>query len=67
MLSELRKPKEWKEKLSNLIRNLPEHFYLIAMRAHKMNLEELINTVETDISRRMFKNVQFYQITDDNH
>jgi len=56
-LASLGKPIADQEKVSKLIRTLPDHFSPLAMVSSQMSYEQLVNAVETEISRcRMKKN-----------
>lgn len=55
-LAALDKPVPTDEKSSKLIRTLPKHFAPLAMVSSKMTFEELVNAIQTEVSRRKSRN-----------
>ena len=54
-LASLGKPVPDDQKISKLIRTLPDHFAPLAMISWHMNFENFVNAVETEISRRKMR------------
>ena len=54
-LASLGKPVPDDQKISKLIRTLPDHLAPLAMISSHMNFENLVNAVETEISRRKMR------------